>query len=611
VRGRPNTRLRLEWLEDRTAPAVVNWSGGTGGLGTNWNDPTNWVGNSLPGSLDDAVIGTSFSGITITATSDVSVHSVRSSAAIQVNGGIFSLGAAASVIDAGFTVLGGSFRLSGTTLNGVGTLTNDSDLVAVGSTVNTGLDNEGSCEVQQGTSTFNGAFTNGAAGTVTVLAGLSPFADATLKVANGFTNAGLITLTAGPNLVGLASTLTVASGTLTNAAGGTINVLAGTGGFRGINAQLINQGVVNINQALTLAANSAADQNSGTINVGSGGLTINQSGASSSFTNTGAINLNGGNLVVNQPNATSDFTNSGTITISSALLTITGGRFDPDSGSLNGLVQLNNVALGSGTLSSNASVTLSSVSELTGATLTNQGTLLFLATNLFNGDFTNDTTGSMQVRGFTSSTVGIVPGTLTLTHGFTNNGLVELASIGPSAPATLTVTGGTLTNAAGAVINALQTFSDPSFVNAQLDNQGTINVNSANGLTITHTKGSAALTSSGTINVNGGNLVLNQSGTTAVFVNTGLLNISNGRTLIVNGGEFDPDSGTINGAMTLNGVALGSGTLSGNAVVTLILGSEFGGKAQGNSRQILAVFRGFDAANRAGVSRGHEARRRG
>jgi hypothetical protein len=574
---RSPVRPRLEPLEDRLAPAVVNWSGGPTGTGTNWNDPTDWVGNALPTSADDAIIGSAFSGITITATSDVNVRSVRSSAAIQVNGGIFALGSATSVIDEAFTVLGGSFRLSGTTLNGLGTLTNDSDLVAVGSTVNTGLDNEGSLVVQLGTSTFNGAFTNGAAGTVTVLAGFSPFADTTLRVANGFTNAGLITLTAGPNFVGLASTLTVASGTLTNAAGATINVLPGTGGFRGINAQLDNQGVINVNQGLTLAANSAADQNSGTINV-SAALTINQSGASSSFTNTGAINVTGGDLTLNQPNAATDFTNSGTITISSATLTVNGGRFDPDAGSLNGVVQLNGVALGSGTLSRNAVITLAGGSEIAGAALVNQGSLVVLTSDQFNGTFTNDVTGTLQVRG---------AGTLTLTNGFTNNGLVEMLGIGTGVPVTLSVTSGTLTNGAGAVINILSFFSGPRTLSAQLDNQGTINVNNTAGLTLIHPNGSPAITNSGTINVNDGDLTLNQSGTTAVFVNTGTLNISTGRTFVVNGGEFDPDSGTINGSMRLNGVALGSGTLSSNAVATVSAGSEPAGTTLVNQGRLF------------------------
>jgi hypothetical protein len=247
------------------------------------------------------------------------------------------------------------------------------------------------------------------------------------------------------------------------------------------------------------------------------------------------------------------------------------------------VVQLNGVALGSGTLSGNAVVTLGGGSEVAGAALTNQGSLVVLGSNQFNGTFTNDVTGTLQVRG--TSNQG--SGTLTLTNGFTNNGLVELVGIGNNVQATLSVTSGPLTNAAGAVINVPSGFSGPRTLNAQLDNQGTLNVNNAAGLTVTHPNGSPAITNSGTINVSDGDLTLNQSGTTAVFLNTGTLNVSPGCTLFVNGGEFDPDSGTINGSMRLNGVALGSGTLSGNAVVTLSPGSQPAGSTLVNQGQLF------------------------
>jgi fibronectin-binding autotransporter adhesin len=572
-RRRPDARLLLEKLEDRLAPATVNWSGGSTGLGTDWNDNTNWVGNARPTAADDAVIGSAFSAVTITASSDAAARSVTSSAALQIKGGTFALGTATSVINASLTVLGGSLRLSGTTLNGSGTLTNSADLQVSGGTVNTALSNQGTLEVQLGTSNFNGTFTNTSAGTVTVQAAVQAFADATLKVANDFTNEGVIVLTAGPNLVGTGASLTVTSGMLTNAAGGTINAAVGTGGgSRFLNAQLDNRGTINVNRPLTLAANSAAHLNSGTINAYQT-VTINQSGASSSFTNSGAINLTGGDLILNQPTAATTFTNSGTVTISSTTLTVNGGEFDPASGTVNGAVQLNGVALGSGTLSSNAAVTLSAGSEVAAAALTNQGSLVILGINQFDGAFTNDVTGTLQVRG-TSMFGTLFPGALTLTNGFTNNGLVELVAVGTNNSATLSVTAGTLTNAAGAVINVLSGFTGPRVISAQLDNEGTINVSYAGGLTLTHPNGTPAITNGGTINVNDGDLTVNQSGTTAVFVNTGTLNISAGRTLTINGGEFDPDSGSINGAVQLNGVALGSGTLSSNAAVTLSAGSQ-------------------------------------
>jgi RHS repeat-associated protein len=104
--------LRLEQLEDRTAPAVVPWSGGGGD--TNWTNPLNWLGNAQPGSADDAVIGAAFGGITVTVGSNVTIHSVTSSAAVAINTGTFSI-AAASTMQA--------LTLNGGTLTGAGDLT--------------------------------------------------------------------------------------------------------------------------------------------------------------------------------------------------------------------------------------------------------------------------------------------------------------------------------------------------------------------------------------------------------------------------------------------------------------------------------------------------------
>jgi hypothetical protein len=599
---RPSRRpLRLELLEDRLAPAVVNWSGGATGTGTDWNDNANWVGNARPGATDDAVIGSAFSGVTITSASNVSVNSVRSSAAIQVTGGTFTIFGGNSVLDGDLTVLGGSLHLSGANLNGLGTVTNNGDLVAVASTVvNTALDNEGSLEVQQGSSTFNGAFTNGSTGSVTIIGALTDFADANLNVANGFTNSGLITMTAGPRLVGQASTLSVLSGTLTNAASGTINVLPGTGGFRGFAGQLDNQGVLNVSQFLFASVGSASKNsgtiniaggglslnqsgassftNSGTINVGGGGLSINQSGAFSSTTNTGTINVNDANLTLNQTNATTVFTNAGTVNVANARnLIVNGGEFDPDSGSLNGAVQLNGGAIGSGTLSSNAVVTLSSATQPSNATLTNQGLLIvqdFAST--FNGTFSNASGATLRLLT-----------QLTLANGLTNDGLIEMSTLFSNRDAVFSVLSGALTNASDGTINVLQGAGAARAINGQFDNQGTINVNNNSGLTLTHPNNSPAITNSGTINVNNSDLTLNQSGTTTIFDNTGTLNMSTGRTFVVNGGEFDPDSGTINGTMRLNGVALGSGTLSNNAVVTLSPGSETAGSTLVNQGQLF------------------------
>src|SRR5262249_19830476 len=78
-RGR---RLRFERREDRLAPAVILWDGGPAGTGTSWNDPVNWAGDVLPGAADDAQIGSAFAGVTVTSSSNVTVRSATSAAAL-------------------------------------------------------------------------------------------------------------------------------------------------------------------------------------------------------------------------------------------------------------------------------------------------------------------------------------------------------------------------------------------------------------------------------------------------------------------------------------------------------------------------------------------------
>ena len=141
-RTRPRARLFLEELETRLSPAVILWDGGPTATGTIWNAAANWAGDVLPGPVDDAQIGGAFASITVTSSSDVTIRSVTSAAALQVIAGTFALGAADSRIDAAFTV-SGTLRLDGTTLNGSGTLTNSGNIESSnGGAVNVGLNNE-------------------------------------------------------------------------------------------------------------------------------------------------------------------------------------------------------------------------------------------------------------------------------------------------------------------------------------------------------------------------------------------------------------------------------------------------------------------------------------
>src|SRR5262245_58236477 len=73
ARRRP---LDLERLEDRLAPAQVNWTGG--GDNTSWNDPLNWSGHQLPTSADDVTISNPSTVRVVHSTGTDSINSLTS-----------------------------------------------------------------------------------------------------------------------------------------------------------------------------------------------------------------------------------------------------------------------------------------------------------------------------------------------------------------------------------------------------------------------------------------------------------------------------------------------------------------------------------------------------
>ncbi len=176
------------------------------------------------------------------------------------------------------------------TINGPGLLTNGPGVsTAISSvTVNAPLTNHGTWIVRA-TSAQGGTFTSGAGSTLRV-EGNGTFGTATLTVANGFTNNGAIELT--NTAINQSATLNVTAGTLVNAAGATISTLAGAGGgSRTLGLELANAGTVTIAQGTTVNRASAQHVNSGTIAVSAADLTIQQSGATPSFTNTGVVDV--------------------------------------------------------------------------------------------------------------------------------------------------------------------------------------------------------------------------------------------------------------------------------------------------------------------------------
>jgi hypothetical protein len=188
--------------------------------------------------------------------------------------------------------------LSGSTVNGPGTLTNAVGRtlpLAGANTINTAVVNAGTLLVggvgappTSSTSSITGALTSVAGSLVRVSATTS--STSRLTVANGFTNHGAIELTKVGDAIGGAF-LTVTAGTLVNASDGTISTLVGSGGGRFLEAQLDNQGAVTLAHVLEINRGSADHLNSGTITVIGGNLSVGQSGTTPSFTNTGIIDV--------------------------------------------------------------------------------------------------------------------------------------------------------------------------------------------------------------------------------------------------------------------------------------------------------------------------------
>jgi len=102
----------LEALEDRLAPAVVNWIGSGSG---NWDNAANWSSGNVPGPTDDVVINTtSAATITIQSGDDLSLKSLMmgTQVALSVTGGSLVV-AANSPLSGSLSMTGGSLTAAG------------------------------------------------------------------------------------------------------------------------------------------------------------------------------------------------------------------------------------------------------------------------------------------------------------------------------------------------------------------------------------------------------------------------------------------------------------------------------------------------------------------
>ncbi len=476
--------------------------------------------------------------------------SIGSGDSVAVSGGAFAYTAGSIAGPGAITFSSGSltltqslstatvpFSLTTETVGGTGTLTVDpgATLLVKSSTINAPVANQGLLDVH-GTTSINAALTNVSGATLRIQ-GDNSLGTSNLTIASSFTNNGAIVLT--DTLGSFGAVLNMPSATLTNAAGATIDAQVGAGGTRTLGAELNNQGTVTLGKALTINRAGAAHVNSGTITVTGGDLTLQQGGTTPSLTTSGTITIGAARTF--QVNAgTLNYTGgsiggSGTLAISGATVAAS----QDFSTATTGLTLTTSTWGGSGKLTVAAATLLNMKSSTINSRLVNQGALDVHGTSAFNDSVTNASAATLRLVGDNS----LGTANLTALNGFTNDGTIVLTDTLGSFGAVLHVTNGTLTNVVGATIRAETGASGIRTLDVQLDNEGTLAVR--HGTTLAKT--SAAHVNRGTIDVNGGKLTIQQSGTTPTFKQLGTLTIASGDTVSVSSGSFVYDSGTISG----------------------------------------------------------------
>jgi hypothetical protein len=523
-------RPRLEALEERTTPTTVSWVNPGSG---DWAVGANWSTGSVPGPNDDVVIDQPGATVTHSAGAD-SVHSLTEAArsGLELSGGALSF-ATTFQINGTLLLDGGSLDLLNKDLSGTGTVTNgptSSWMILSGrlhkTAIQPTLDNQGYLETRAGVD-LQGPFSNDAGATLEVVGDDAVGDSRTLRVANGFTNHGLIETS---STLGVAVSIGVTSGTLTNAADGAIHISGlPVYGLAILYAELNNQGTLTVDGPLDVTADNAAHASSGTINVTGDDLNVNGSGSSTSFTNTGSIFIASRRTL--HFNNMQFYQNGGSITGTGKLHLHGASAYFAGDFTTNGLT-LFYLEGDQASYNSDGLLTVSPGSELSflratavNAALENDGRIVVEGATRFNGNFASDAGSTTEVLGnpYTSDS------NLIVANGFTNHGTIVLSSFYSSYPSTLTVSAGALTNASDGIIEALVGTGgsrDLTVAAGGLINDGTVSLAAGTTLTV------------------GGDFTQNSDGDLAVEI--GLIN-----------------DGTVSlGQLTVNGTANIDGTLS-------------------------------------------------
>ena len=323
-------RLRgFEPLEERRLLSVIQWNGGPSGTGTNFEDPTNWVGGVLPGPSDDAVIGSAFSSQTVTSAANIAVNSLTSKAPLQISAGALTVTTTAEVDN--------TLTLSGGTANFNGTITLGSMNLSGGTLGGTGNVTFG------GTVNWTGGTIAGT-GTTDIAAGGTLNVSNTVYLQGVLENDGTANWTAGSY-----SAICMSNGTINNYGSWAANSSSSLDAY-GMNSGSVNafnnEASGTFTQEGTGTTEFTSDpsgmpfNNAGTVNVSAGTLQLTSGGS-----NSAAINVSAG-AVANFSNsythaAGSSLNGAGTVQFSGGTQTIAGavtmaGILDFTSGTIGG-----------------------------------------------------------------------------------------------------------------------------------------------------------------------------------------------------------------------------------------------------------------------------------
>ncbi|MGD8727587.1 MAG: hypothetical protein PVH40_08075, partial [Gemmatimonadales bacterium] len=277
---------------------------------------------------------------------------------------------------------------------------------------------------------------------------IQPYSSSSLTVQRGLDNAGTIELGSATPVVSSLS-LTVAQGSLTNRASGTIITLP-YDQARYLAAQLVNDGTITLQGSLYFSTPEAQHVNRGLINVVGGTLEIGLNGTNPTFANEGTFHLSGGDVTVSMNNDNARLVSSGTLLIDAGRAMrcfddLTSGTMDVTAGSL-GLdgtllapdtlfVQAGAVVQGSGVIDGSAVVGGDLSGDVLPGNVDQAGTLTFV------GDLPQTATSTfyMELGGTGAGESDLIEITGTATIGGTIDASTILPTYTPAAGDTIPI----------------------------------------------------------------------------------------------------------------------------------------------------------------------------